>query len=440
MALASYPGGIAEIEADSNWRDAATQLFRQKHGHSPTASDLGSLDPELRQEATERYLRLRHAERAEDLALVEFRHSARDMPYHLLEDEAIRDKYGRLIGKLGYSHWWAAQELASRLGPAIGAFPGSPAAWTIDPLKLALVLRAADACHLDARRAPGFLRALRKPAGVAENHWRFQEYVQTPYVNDRRLVFSVTKEIPLDDREAWWVGYELISLADRELRDVDEILRDTGRQPFEVDAIAGANDPARLRRYIPTAGWEPIPVALQVSDVAGLVQKLGGQGLYGPNPRVPLRELIQNARDAVVGRRIKERRDKSWGEITVRLTTSPSGEVVEVQDTGLGMSAELLSGAFLDFGTSYWNSALLLREHPGLMSSGFEPEGRFGIGFFSVFMWGDRIKVVTRRPEDSLEMTRVLEFAEGVAGRPILRFAEVHERLIDPGTRVQVRA
>ena len=158
--------------------------------------------------------------------------------------------------------------------------------------------------------------------------------------------------------------------------------RDTGKQPFPVDSVAGANEPTRLRRYFPTRGWEPVPTALRVSDVARLVRNLGGQGLYGQNPRVPLRELIQNARDAVVGRRIKEGRDKLWGKITVRLLATENGHEIEVQDAGLGMSAELLSGPFLDFGTSYWNSPLMLREHPGLASRGFEPQGQFGIGFF----------------------------------------------------------
>lgn len=421
MALASYPAGHADLEKDPSWADAAVQLFRRKHGRSPSSKEMGSLDADIRQGATEQLLRLRHAQHAEELATIAYRHTDRDMAYHLIEDEELRHRYGRLLGTIAYSHWWPAEQLPDRFKTPIGAFPGSPGEWTIDPLKLAFILRTADACHLDARRAPGFLRAIRKPTGESEKHWRFQEYVQTPYVEDGRVVFSATHAIPLDDREAWWLGYELVSLADRELRNADIILREAGKPPFAANAVAGASDPARLRRYFPTQGWEPVPTTLRISDVAGLVRNLGGQGLYGPNPRVPLRELIQNARDAVVGRRIKERREKSWGEITVRLRTSETGAELEVEDTGLGMSAELLTGPFLDFGTSYWDSPLMLREHPGLVSRGFEPQGRFGIGFFSVFMWGDHVKVITRRPEDHIESTRVLEFSQGLSGKPVLR-------------------
>ena len=80
----------------------------------------------------------------------------------------------------------------------------------------------------------------------------------------------------------------------------------------------------------------------------------------------------------------------------------------------------------------------MLREHPGLVSQGFEPQGRFGIGFFSVFMWGERVKVVTRRPEDGSDITRVLEFRNGLSARPILRPADAGERLMESGTVVTV--
>lgn len=438
MALASYPDGLAELRKDTKWRDAAVQLFRRKNGRMPRPSEMSSLGAEIEGAATEEVLRLRHAEQAGQLAKTGYRHANRDSEYYLIDDVELRDAYGELIGSIAHSHWLPARDLPGRFDKIIGAFPGSPADWTIDRLKLALVLRVADACHLDGRRAPGFLRALRKPSGVSERHWRFQEYLQTPHVNDRRLEFSASKDVPLDDAEAWWLAYEMLNLADHELCEAKIILRDKGKKEFLVDSISGADDPTRLVHHMPTSGWKPIPTTIRVGDVAGLVRSLGGSGLYGDNPRVPLRELIQNARDAVVARRIKEGRDRSWGGITVRLVSSGGEHKVEVQDTGLGMSEELLVGPLLDFGTSYWNTPLMLREHPGLTSRGFEPQGRFGIGFFSVFMWGDRVKVVTRRPEDGIESTRVLEFCKGLASRPVLRPADPEERLLDPGTVVHI--
>jgi hypothetical protein len=438
MALASYPAGAAELDRDPGWRDAVSLLYRRKLGRAPSQEQIAQADEEIKRAATEQLLRLRHAEQAERLAEIGYQHTDRDPVHHLIEDVELRQTYGSLIGRIAYSHWWPVHDLPKPFDKTIGTFPGGPPDWTIDPLKLALVVRVADACHLDARRAPGFLRALRRPTGESDKHWRFQGYVQGLVVDRGRVVFSSTRDIPIEDSDVWWLGYEMVNLADRELHDADMVLRDTDRKPFAAHAVAGANDPTRLTRHIPTKGWKPVPTRVHVSDVAGLVRNLGGIGLYGRNPRVPLRELIQNARDAIVARRLKEDREETWGEIVVRLVDDGSGQRIEVQDSGVGMSEELLAGPFLDFGASYWNSSLMLREHPGLAARGFESQGRYGIGFFSVFMWGERVQIITRRSEDGFDATRVLEFRDGLFARPVLRPANPTERLKDPGTVIHV--
>ena len=126
MALASYAAGMAELERDPSWQDATVQLFRRKHGRSPSTKDMGSLDPEIRQGATEELLRLKHAQHAEDLATIAYRHTDRDLAYHLIEDEELRQNYGHLIGRIAYSHWWSAEELPNHFSKMIGGFPRQP--------------------------------------------------------------------------------------------------------------------------------------------------------------------------------------------------------------------------------------------------------------------------------------------------------------------------
>jgi hypothetical protein len=65
--------------------------------------------------------------------------------------------------------------------------------------------------------------------------------------------------------------------------------------------------------------------------------------------------------------------------------------------------------------------------------------GRFGIGFFSVFMLGDDVRVMTRRYDRGMADTLALEFKEGLRLRPILAPAERSEAPLDGGTRVEVR-
>jgi nitrogen fixation/metabolism regulation signal transduction histidine kinase len=98
---------------------------------------------------------------------------------------------------------------------------------------------------------------------------------------------------------------------------------------------------------------------------------LGGEELYGDDPTVPLRELIQNGADAIRARRLADDKDSDWGAICVKQETVDGKDVITVVDNGVGMSREVLCGPFIDFGTSYWGSALMVKEHPGLMRKGF---------------------------------------------------------------------
>ena len=440
LALASYPNGLPELKSDPLWRDTAIKTLRTKFGYAPCDDEISELAPEHEKHVLEEVLRLRHAKRAEDLVSVSYQHKDRDPEYHLLEDVELRESYGRLIGRIAYSHWWPIEDVSgdADMNRQIGPFPEGPNTWTIQPLKLAIVLRVSDACHLSAERAPGFQRALSKPDGISDHHWRIQEYLQKPTAVKKRVQITAAKPVPVDDIAAWWVGYDLVQVADQELRDAEVVLSDADLPALEVHGVAGCSSPKQLAKHIPTEGWIPVDASIRVTDVGSLVKKIGGEALYGSDPSIPLRELIQNARDAVVGRRKKMGYASDWGSISVRLSQDGQVEKLEVEDTGLGMSEALLSGAFIDFGTSYWGSHLSSKENPGLLATGFEPQGTYGIGFFSVFMLGDRVTVVTRRPEDGIDQTRVLEFGNGPVSRPIVRVANADERRDEPGTSVTV--
>jgi hypothetical protein len=73
------------------------------------------------------------------------------------------------------------------------------------------------------------------------------------------------------------------------------------------------------------------------------------------------------------------------------------------------------------------------------MAAGMQAIGRFGIGFFSVFMLGSEVKVFSRRADRAKEDGRLLEFSGGTSMRPILAPASPKQLPIDGGTRVEVR-
>src|SRR4051794_26544916 len=165
-----------------------------------------------------------------------------------------------------------------------------PANWTIRPVVLACLLRCADATQLDQRRAPDFLYALLQLRGVSELHWRAQNRLATPLVDPddpRALLFTSTKPFRQQDADAWWIAFDRIQVANRELQAADSLLRDLRLPSFAVNRIRGAESPARLAEHVSVQGWRPVSTEVKVSRVDKVVDMFGGDKLYGHDLSVP---------------------------------------------------------------------------------------------------------------------------------------------------------
>ena len=179
-----------------------------------------------------------------------------------------------------------------------------------------------------------------------------------------------------------------------------------------------------------------------MSNIEKIINNLGGEMLYGKNCdkiEVVFRELIQNARDAVKAREIYDH-GFNEGKITVSINQS-NGEIwCSITDNGVGMSERVITNMLLDFGTSFWASNLVRSEFPGLRSSKqFNPVGKFGIGFFSIFMLADKVKVSSRRYDKGLEDILQLEFNNGMSLRPLLKKGKPNEFNSGLSTRIDFR-
>lgn len=439
MGVAAYPAGPERLKQGPEWRDALALVLHDELGRYPTADEIDRAASAHEQVALEMLLRRRHAEHAEGLGRTYWDVGEGDAAErtYLIPSNRLRGAYGGSIGTLAASHWWPVTRLRDlrTLNPE-ATFPGD---WVVDLVKLAVLLRAADAVHLDARRAPALLQALRQPTGLAELHWEFQRRMHRPTVDGERVRFTSDVPFAREDCPAWWLGFDLVSVADRELHGVDDLLSSMGRTRIQARRVQGAESPTAFAAYVQADGWVPVDASFKVSDVARLVSSLGAADLYGDDATVPLRELLQNASDGVRVRRELERREGDWGSVRVEVREVDDRPSIRVVDTGAGMSLYTLTTTLLDFGRSTWTSEDLVATHPGLAGRGFRAAGRFGIGFFSTLMWGDRITVVTRQPSDRAADTRVLELIDGVQSRPLVRDADERERLLDPGTAVEVR-
>lgn len=437
MGLAAFPNGIAELKNSNLWKDVVASLLRKELDRPAKPDEIKNLDSQVEKIATEQVLRQLHAKQAEKLAQISWKDN-NGHEIFLIDNPELRSSYGQIIGLIAYSHWWPVDELENRLGTTLGAPGNFPIDWTIDVIKLACILRIADAIQIDDRRAPKFLRAIRKPKGYSDLHWNFQQKLYQPRLERSRLVYTSKSPFSINEIDSWWVCYDTLRMIDKELKEVDSLLADTNRPRLNPIGVASIESPNRMSKLIKVDGWSPIDTKIKVTNVAKLVNTLGGKYLYGDNITVPLRELIQNASDAIRARRLLEDEDDNFGDITIKTGNDEIGSYIEIEDNGIGMSQKVLTGPFIDFGESFWGSSLMHEELPGLESKGFNSTGKYGIGFYSIFMWGKKVSVYTRRFEKGREETIALEFNNGVDSRPILRKTNKSEYIKDGGTRIKV--
>lgn len=413
LCFEAYEGGAEGVRETTTWKDAYEYEIQ-----------FGGTREEKEARADFATVRLLHASQAAKLGEMSWKNPNGD-PIYLIDDAHLREHYGSLIGMIASSHHWNVEEVEAKFDVRS---PSSefPKDWTVDTLKIACLLRCADAGHIDAKRAPDFLLALLKRNKVSEAHWRAQNYLGrlSTYPSDNEAIFiTSTKRFLEKDATAWWVAFDAVSLLSKELVSCNNVLGRANRNTapkFEAKRVLGADSPLALSEYVETEGWEPVDAQIHVNNIENLVHKLGGEKLYGKTGKLAIiiRELIQNARDSVKAREALEANHE--GKICLTLTHEPDHNRyrLKVDDNGIGMSTRVMLGPLLDFGTSFWASSLVNSEFPGLKSKGYKSIGRFGIGFFSIFMIAETATVFSRAYKKGSDDTRKLHFPDGLSFRP----------------------
>ena len=434
LCFEAYSRGQKAVRDTVQWRDAYN-----RRRNSQSAPDLDAVDFEA--------LRSLHATRAASLATEPW--STDQGPQYIIDDADLRSQYGPLIGDIASSHHWNIDEVAERF-----SVPRPPAAflhrdWTADPLKVACLLRAADAGHIDSSRAPTFLLRILEMNCISRNHWIAQNHLGQLTVKQddpTQVVVGSTAPFRKEAAAGWWVAFDLVTQLDKELRQCEEVLASAslGRRTFARKRVAAAGNVKELSKYIQTNGWEPTNASVHVSDVTALVHALGGERLYGSDANrlaVALREMVQNAADAIAARRLIGGQSQSSFEGQIRVVLrreADSHYVLRVDDDGVGMSAKTLCEDLLDFGKSFWASERASVEFPGIHAAGHSPRGRFGVGFFSIFMAASSVHVFSRRFDKGLGDVRCLSFDNGLSLRPTLTTRRPCDLGMDLCTRVEL--
>jgi hypothetical protein len=357
-----------------------------------------------------------HATKAMDLATSQIP----GLDQFLIEDTGFRGRWAFTVGQIGASHHWSMEEVERTLG-ACKITPG-PDGENLDLGYLACVLRVIDFAHIDQRRAPRLERLLRSqiPKG-SQVHWDAQENITGPIRDGDYLVFGCTQ--PITTMDAWWLFYDLSSGLDSEIRGVHEYLRNrtASKERFSLKGVKAVETPSAFSEYVRLAeGVVPIDIRVQPDSMERVVELLGGRHIYGQDDLAPIRELIQNARDAIGLRQALERaegRPQSQGEISVSLTRVEGNFILSVRDNGVGMTRSVVRKHLVGVGSDFWNSLEFYRDYRKAIDAGFKPIGKFGIGFLSVFMLGDHIEVET----EALGNNRIRLTLDGLGKRGELR-------------------
>ena len=439
LTTASFPGGISDLSSTVTWRDIAAGELRSA-GLSPSEVSFDEIPANLKPNIVFATLREIHAQRAERMATDRWIIPGGD-PLYLIEDTELRQAFGESIGRVAHSHHWSIDKVASDLRDHVGVGISLPSDWAVSERKLACILRCADAAHIDRRRAPTILFAATKPVKASHIHWSAQNRINKPSVDGSTLVYTAGSSYSVAEADSWWLVYDLIRLVDKEVRSSNALLEELGYERLRVTRVLGADNPRTLSSQIRTVAWQPIDAEIRVSDPIHLALTLGGRNLYGRDPVAPIREIMQNAADAIHARRVLEEREDDWGTISITIEPNPESDescIVHIDDDGIGMTERVLAGPLIDFGKSIWNSELLRSEFPGLQSKHIRPIGKFGIGFFSIFELADNVRVVSKHYEQGIDNARVLEF-KSLSSRPHIRAAAHRELPRDTSTRVSFR-
>lgn len=416
LCFEAYDNGRDGLRNTVQWKDAYSDLME---------SSLIVKANEIEHQADFIALRNLHAYQAENLLKHKWNFSNGNDIY-LLDDTSLRTHLGKIIGQIASSHHWDIETVISTFNTQLNAPTGYPRQWRIDPTKLAFILRCSDAAHIDNERAPDFLFALLKRNGISLDHWKAQNRlakldVDQSDVNGNTLLYTSSIDFNEEDSNAWFVAYDAICLVDKEIKLCNSILEKNIGRSFRIQKVKGVESPERMSVYVKANGWEPRSAKVHVGNVERIIQNLGGEMLYGTGADmlcVVLREMIQNARDSIKARNIYDIDNE--GKIIITLEKDADSMWITIEDNGIGMSERILTGSLLDFGTSFWTSSLVQSEFPGLRSSKFRPIGKFGIGFYSVFMLADQVFIASRGFRSGLNDMLQLKFAHGFTLRPVL--------------------
>jgi molecular chaperone HtpG len=345
------------------------------------------------------FIRRHHGRMAHEFALVGLPGRLDTDSISLFDpDWRLRD----LCGVVARSHTIG---LRDTMGYLQHQYHGRVACHRCHPIFLMAVLRIADYLDVEAERAPAMslkVRSLQSP--FSNREWAVHQSITDvrPDENDNEAIFVVASPV---DVHTFLQVQKLLTAVQRELDISWAVLGEVfGKQDdlrtagIRLRRIrSNLDDEAKMRASV---SYIPRQFAFRSAGHALLTRLVGP--LYNDAVEVGIRELLQNAIDAVNEREFLMRgagQRPTAEPLEVRILvdkTADSEFCVTVEDDGIGMDEHILADYFLTVGASFresdaWKRSFVKAGTPQVIRS-----GRFGVGVLAAFLLGDRIEVTTR--------------------------------------------
>lgn len=350
--------------------DRLNQYLERNHGEYVKAYAANPEEPSMTDEMLQKYLRSIHHERVAELL------AGLEWPA-VLQGRVDRDDLTRICQSHGESAS-RLHELESTTG--------------VDQRLCAILLRLADILDFDTSRAPkavydysGLELAEGSGAKISREEW--QKHMSSQgfdfyCVEDRSSPYELPFHATSHSMQIEQTVNCYLDWVDQEL---DECAKALHRFVGRWDKLVL---PLKVKRSIKAEGYVSGQYRLTM-DQDQIMELLVGKDLYN-DPSVFIRELIQNAIDAVRTReQLDKGRPKNWKpQINIRTWMDEVGyHWFRIEDNGIGMTEEIIENYFLKIGRSYYASDTFQKEkiRQGADPS-YMPISRFGIGILSCFM------------------------------------------------------
>ena len=411
----------------SGFREAK-RISEEEHTDPQDKARATAVLSDFESTAFARFLRDSHARRSSDF-----------VKNRLSADDRLRVGTGHLADSLSLlcaSHNWHPDQITEGNGfyydKAVGTYP-------VNLAYLAMTLRLADILDFDRERTPTELyRCISFTNPISIQEWEKHRQVDGWKIDRDAVRFECACERPEYEQAI----RQFLKYIDDELAAAHDLVRrfPKSAELYSLDLPArtdGSRIQAKAGTYLYASNLE---ISLSRDEIVRLLMT---EKLYG-HPSLAIRELLQNAWDALRYRKAIVMRDDGmdWtlGKVEFEHGVDTQGhEFVRCSDNGVGMDERIIRDFLVRAGRSYYRSPEFEQERLSFakVHSDFDPCARFGIGFMSLFMLGDRITVETRRYRGSsagMSPPLVVEI-NGVGGLIVLRRGPDSQ---PPGTTVTI--